>query len=42
MRNGTSELEEILKKIDCTKNGFDGAYTSDLLPLEVNNILSPL
>ena len=32
----TSELEEILKKIDCTKNTFGGVYSSDSLPLEVN------
>ena len=31
----TSELEEILKKIDCTKNTFDGVNRSDLLTLEV-------
>ena len=31
----TSELEEILKKINCTRNTFVGAYPSDLLPLEV-------
>ena len=31
----TSELEEILKKIDCTKNTSGGVYPSDLLPLEV-------
>ena len=31
----TSELEEILKKIDFTKNAFGGVYPSDLLPLEV-------
>ena len=30
-----SELEEILKKINCTRNTFDGMYPSDLLPLEV-------
>ena len=31
----TSELEEILKKIDCTKNTFGGVCPSDLLLLEV-------
>ena len=31
----TSELEEIPKKIDFTKNTFDGVYLSDLLLLEV-------
>ena len=31
----TSELEEILKKIDSTKKIFGGVYASDLLPLEV-------
>ena len=31
----TSELEEILKKIDCTKNTFGGVYPSDLLHSEV-------
>ena len=31
----TSELKEILKKIDCTKNTFSGVYPSDLLPLGV-------
>ena len=31
----TSELEEILKKIDCAKNMFGGVYPSDFLPLEV-------
>ena len=30
-----SEIEEILKKIDSTKNTFGGVYPSDLLPLEV-------
>ena len=31
----TSELEQVLEKIDCTKNPFGGVYPSDLLPLEV-------
>ena len=31
----TSELEEILKKVDGTKNTFGGVCRSDLLPLEV-------
>ena len=31
----TSELEKILKKINCSKNTFDGVYPNDLLPLEV-------
>ena len=31
----TSELEEILKKIDCTKDTFGGVYPSDLLHLEM-------
>ena len=31
----TSELAEILKKIDCTKNTFGEVYPSALLPLEV-------
>ena len=31
----TSELEEILKKIDHTKNTFGSVYPSELLPLEV-------
>ena len=33
----TSELEEILKKIDCTENTFGGVYASDILPLEVKH-----
>ena len=28
----TSELEEILKKIECSKNTFGGVYPSDLVP----------
>ena len=31
----TPELEELLKKIDCSKYTFGGVYPSDLLPLEV-------
>ena len=31
----TSELEEILKKIYCTKNTFGSVYPSDWLPLDV-------
>ena len=31
----TSELEEILKKINCTKNTFDGVHPGDLVPLKV-------
>ena len=31
----TLELEEVLKKINCTKNKFGAVYPSDLLPLEV-------
>ena len=27
------ELEEVLMKIDCTKNTFGSVYPSDLLPL---------
>ena len=31
----TSELEEILMKIDCTKITFGGVYPNDLLPLDM-------
>ena len=31
----TSELEEIPKKIECTKNTFGGVYPSHLLPFEM-------
>ena len=31
----TSDIEEILKKIDRTKNTFGGVYPSHLLPLKV-------
>ena len=33
----TSDLEEVLTKIDCTKNTFRGVYPS--LPLEVKQYL---
>ena len=31
----TSELEEILKKIDCIRNTFGSVYPGELLHLEV-------
>ena len=35
----TSQLEEILKKVNSTKNTFGGVYLSDLLPLKVKRYL---